>query len=63
LITFICQSALAAAIVNIKIPLLLGELVNIVSNFTHDEAGNFIEEIKKPALKLVGYYSLQVCFI
>lgn len=52
-------SALAAALVNIKLPLLVGEVVNVVSKFAKDSTGDFIAEIKKPALKLVGTYLLQ----
>ncbi|XP_071121364.1 mitochondrial potassium channel ATP-binding subunit-like [Mytilus edulis] len=52
-------SALAAAFINIKIPIVLGELVNVLSNFSREEAQNILDEIKKPALKLVKYYCIQ----
>lgn len=57
---FYFQSALAAAFINIKIPIVLGELVNVLSNFSREEAQNILDEIKKPALKLVKYYCIQV---
>lgn len=54
------QSALAAALVNIKLPLMVGEVVNVVSRFAKDSSGDFLAEIKKPALRLIGTYLLQV---
>ncbi|XP_071104467.1 mitochondrial potassium channel ATP-binding subunit-like [Haliotis cracherodii] len=52
-------SALAVAVVNINIPLMLGDLVNVVSKFTTDTAASFFDDIKKPAMKLLGIYCLQ----
>ena len=54
------QSALAVAIVNINVPLLMGELVNAVSKFTAQTASNFIDEVRKPVMKLVATYVVQV---
>ena len=54
------QSALAVAIVNIQIPILLGDVVNVVSRFTAEAAGNFMDEIRQPALKLISMYGVQV---
>ncbi|KAL3841399.1 hypothetical protein ACJMK2_019551, partial [Sinanodonta woodiana] len=51
--------ALAAALVNIQIPLMLGGIVNIVTEFTREKVGNLVEEIRLPALKLIGAYILQ----
>ncbi|KAK2193690.1 hypothetical protein NP493_8g05061 [Ridgeia piscesae] len=60
-------TALAVAVVNIDIPLLLGELVNVISKYTSDTTGNFTDEIREPALKLF-YMSviqgvLSACYI
>lgn len=49
--------------VNIQIPLMLGELTNIVTKFASDTASDvsaFLLEIKLPAVKLMGIYCLQV---
>lgn len=51
--------AVAAAIVNIQIPLVLGEIVNIVSSITQDVAKDFIQEVSRPAIKMIGYYAIQ----
>ncbi|KAJ8299428.1 hypothetical protein KUTeg_023488 [Tegillarca granosa] len=59
--------AIGAAVLNVEIPLLLGDVVNVISKFTKETAENFVNEIKKPAIKLVTYYSLQAfltfCYI
>ncbi|XP_077999189.1 mitochondrial potassium channel ATP-binding subunit-like [Glandiceps talaboti] len=52
-------SAFAVAMVNIKMPLLIGELVEVVSKFTKENAGNYLEEMKKPAMKLISMYAIQ----
>ena len=57
------QCALAAALVNIKLPLMVGDVVNVVSKFAKDSTGDFMAEIKKPALKLVGTYLIQVSIL
>ncbi len=57
---FLLQSALAVAIVNIQIPLLLGDVVNVVSKFTAESTGNFMEEIRQPAMRLISLYGFQV---
>uniref|UniRef100_H3CSU7 Mitochondrial potassium channel ATP-binding subunit n=1 Tax=Tetraodon nigroviridis TaxID=99883 RepID=H3CSU7_TETNG len=51
--------AFAAAILNIKIPLMLGDLVNVVAQFLREHARNYIQEISRPALKLLALYGLQ----
>ncbi|XP_028659750.1 mitochondrial potassium channel ATP-binding subunit isoform X1 [Erpetoichthys calabaricus] len=51
--------AVGAAILNIHIPLMLGELVNVVAQFTREHAGNYLCEVKGPALRLLGLYGLQ----
>ncbi|GFR75693.1 ATP-binding cassette sub-family B member 8, mitochondrial [Elysia marginata] len=55
-------AAIGAAFVNIQIPIMLGQLTNIVNMFTSNNNGgvaSFIAEIKLPALKLLGVYALQ----
>lgn len=54
------QLAFAAAILNIKIPLMLGDLVNVVAQYLREHASNYIQEISGPALKLLALYGLQV---
>jgi len=60
---FSLQSAIGAAAINIQVPILLGQVTNVVSKFTADNVGDFLEEIKKPAMKLMGVYALQVGII
>ena len=49
------------AVVNIQIPLRLGDVVNIVSHFTEATGTEaFLEQIREPAMKLIGLYGLQV---
>ena len=45
---------------NVQIPLILGDVVNVVSKYTKEAVGNFIEDVKQPAIKLVQMYTLQV---
>lgn len=52
-------AAVAAALVNIKIPLLLGDLVNVVSNMTKEATTDFINNLRIPAIKLMMFYSVQ----
>lgn len=54
------QLAFAAAILNIKIPLMLGDLVNVVARYLSEHTRNYIQEISGPALKLLALYGLQV---
>ncbi|XP_052802636.1 mitochondrial potassium channel ATP-binding subunit-like [Mya arenaria] len=58
-LTLAVLCAFAAALVNIKVPLLVGEVVNVVSKFARETDCNFIEEIKQPAIKLIGTYFIQ----
>ncbi|XP_017281532.1 mitochondrial potassium channel ATP-binding subunit [Kryptolebias marmoratus] len=51
--------AFGAAILNIQIPLMLGNLVNVVARYLREHTGNYITEIKGPALKLLGLYGIQ----
>ncbi|XP_071852655.1 mitochondrial potassium channel ATP-binding subunit-like isoform X2 [Apostichopus japonicus] len=60
-------SAIAVAFINVQVPVYLGDLVQVVSHFSREYAGDYIQEIKTPALKLVSAYSLQAigtaCYI
>uniref|UniRef100_A0A9J8AR14 Mitochondrial potassium channel ATP-binding subunit n=1 Tax=Cyprinus carpio carpio TaxID=630221 RepID=A0A9J8AR14_CYPCA len=51
--------AFGAAALNIQIPLMLGELVNVVARHMREQAGDYVRDIKAPALKLLGLYALQ----
>lgn len=61
LFALICAVVLAfgAAILNIQIPLLLGDLVNVVARYLREHSGNYVNEIKGPAMKLLGLYGIQ----
>lgn len=54
------QLAFGAAILNIQIPLMLGDLVNVVARYLRENTGSYINEIKGPAMKLLGLYGIQV---
>lgn len=51
------------SLANIQVPVLLGEVVNVVAKFTR-EAGTgqrvFSQEVVGPVAKLVKYYCMQV---
>ncbi|KAI2648839.1 Mitochondrial potassium channel ATP-binding subunit [Labeo rohita] len=51
--------AFGAAALNIQIPLMLGDLVNVVARHMREQAGQYIRDIKAPAMKLLGLYALQ----
>ncbi|XP_024129669.1 mitochondrial potassium channel ATP-binding subunit [Oryzias melastigma] len=61
LFALICAVVLAfgAAILNIQIPLMLGDLVNVVARFLRDNTGTYVGEMTAPALKLLGLYGIQ----
>ncbi|XP_031593702.2 mitochondrial potassium channel ATP-binding subunit [Oreochromis aureus] len=61
LFALICAVVLAfgAAILNIQIPLMLGDLVNVVARYLRENTGNYVHEIRGPALKLLGLYGIQ----
>jgi len=56
------------AFINIRIPLLIGVLVNVLSKYANPESAtansccSFMDDIKQPALQLVSMYALQVGF-
>lgn len=53
-------SAFAVAMVNIELPLLLGNLVNAVSSLTGgDHSTDFFEVLREPAMKLISIYGAQ----
>ena len=57
------QAAIGAAVVNIQIPVLLGEVTNIVSKYASDattEVSSFLAEVRNPVVKLCSIYGLQV---
>lgn len=51
--------ALGAALVNVQIPLLLGQLVEIVAKYTRDHVGSFLSESRHLSTKLLLLYGLQ----
>ncbi|XP_038247935.1 mitochondrial potassium channel ATP-binding subunit isoform X4 [Dermochelys coriacea] len=51
--------ALGVALLNIRIPMLLGELVNVVARCTQQRVGNYLREMRRPAFRLLLLYSLQ----
>lgn len=54
------QLALGAALVNVQIPLLLGQLVEIVAKYTRSHMGNFLKESRSLGTHLLLLYGLQV---
>lgn len=51
--------AFGAAVLNIQIPLMLGDLVNVVARYMREQAGHYMRDIRAPAVKLLGLYALQ----
>ncbi|EDL03138.1 ATP-binding cassette, sub-family B (MDR/TAP), member 8, isoform CRA_d [Mus musculus] len=51
--------ALGAALVNVQIPLLLGQLVEIVAKYTRDHMGSFVSESRKLSVQLLLLYGVQ----
>ncbi|XP_072858746.2 mitochondrial potassium channel ATP-binding subunit isoform X1 [Pogona vitticeps] len=49
--------ALGAALLNIQIPLLLGKLVNVVTQ--HMRVSDYLRVVREPALRLLSIYGLQ----
>ena len=39
---------------------MVGEVVNVISEFAKDTTRNFMDDIKKPALRLIATYLIQV---
>lgn len=58
-------SALIVALANVQVPLLLGNVVDVVASFTRELATgerNFVQEIAAPSIKLIKYYVVQAIF-
>ncbi|EAW54065.1 ATP-binding cassette, sub-family B (MDR/TAP), member 8, isoform CRA_j [Homo sapiens] len=55
-----CQLALGAALVNVQIPLLLGQLVEVVAKYTRDHVGSFMTESQNLSTHLLILYGVQV---
>ncbi|XP_048196434.1 mitochondrial potassium channel ATP-binding subunit [Perognathus longimembris pacificus] len=51
--------ALGAALANVQIPLLLGQLVEIVSRYTRERVGSFASESRHVSTQLLLLYGLQ----
>ncbi|XP_062955302.1 mitochondrial potassium channel ATP-binding subunit isoform X1 [Cynocephalus volans] len=51
--------ALGAALVNVQIPLLLGQLVEIVAKYTRDHVGSFMTESRSLGTHLLILYGIQ----
>lgn len=45
---------------NVQIPLLLGQLVEIVAKYTRDHMGSFLNESRNLSTRLLLLYGLQV---
>nr|XP_049700797.1 mitochondrial potassium channel ATP-binding subunit isoform X1 [Helicoverpa armigera]XP_049700798.1 mitochondrial potassium channel ATP-binding subunit isoform X2 [Helicoverpa armigera]WRX06104.1 ABCB9 [Helicoverpa armigera] len=55
-------SALVVAFLNVYIPAILGEVVNVLANQRHNPTADFLDDIRTPALKLIGLYMGQAVF-
>lgn len=51
--------ALGAALVNVQIPLLLGQLVEIVAKYMRDRVGSFVSESRRLSTQLLLLYGVQ----
>lgn len=57
------MSAVVVAFLNVRIPLTLGELINVISGMTTGkQAGQYLSELVRPGLSLAGLYALQSLF-
>ncbi|NXP71194.1 ABCB8 protein, partial [Ramphastos sulfuratus] len=52
--------ALGAAFLNVRIPVLLGQLVNVVARCARGQVSFYLREVQQPALRLLAVYCLQV---
>ncbi|NWX27397.1 ABCB8 protein, partial [Notiomystis cincta] len=52
--------ALGAALLNVRIPVLLGQLVNVVARCARGHVPTYLREVRRPALRLLAAYCLQV---
>ncbi|NXF90452.1 ABCB8 protein, partial [Eubucco bourcierii] len=51
--------ALGAALLNVRIPVLLGQLVNVVAHCARSQVSGYLQEVQQPALRLLAIYCLQ----
>ncbi|KAM6282425.1 mitochondrial potassium channel ATP-binding subunit isoform 2-T2 [Porphyrio hochstetteri] len=51
--------ALGAALLNVRIPVLLGQLVNVVAGVARGHVTGYLREARRPALRLLSVYCLQ----
>ncbi|NXH82283.1 ABCB8 protein, partial [Edolisoma coerulescens] len=51
---------LGAALLNVRIPVLLGQLVNVVARCARGHVPTYLREVRRPALRLLTVYCLQV---
>ncbi|XP_068529170.1 mitochondrial potassium channel ATP-binding subunit isoform X1 [Anas acuta] len=51
--------ALGAALLNVRIPVLLGHLVNVVARGAQSRLAGYLRAARPPALRLLGLYCLQ----
>ncbi|NWR66473.1 ABCB8 protein, partial [Bucorvus abyssinicus] len=51
--------ALGAALLNVRIPVLLGQLVNVVARCARSHLTGYLQEARRPALRLLTVYCLQ----
>ncbi|XP_060104199.1 mitochondrial potassium channel ATP-binding subunit [Heteronotia binoei] len=49
--------ALGVALLNVQIPLVLGDVVNVVARYT--DLGNYLRLVQRPAMRLLSIYALQ----
>ncbi|NWZ97128.1 ABCB8 protein, partial [Nesospiza acunhae] len=52
--------ALGAALLNVRIPVLLGQLVDVVARCARGHVATYLREVRRPALRLLAVYCLQV---
>lgn len=52
------QCALGVALLNVQIPLVLGDVVNVVAGYTG--LGHYLRQVHRPAMRLLTIYALQV---
>ncbi|NXA10117.1 ABCB8 protein, partial [Sapayoa aenigma] len=52
--------ALGAALLNVRIPVLLGQLVNVVAQCARGHVSVYLREVRRPALRLLTVYCVQV---
>ncbi|NWT74625.1 ABCB8 protein, partial [Prunella himalayana] len=51
--------ALGAALLNVRIPVLLGQLVDVVARCARGHVATYLREVRRPALRLLAVYCLQ----